>query len=188
MATNYGTLQRTKPRLRVIKGYVGQNSNQRQEVAPVASGMAIMSGMLISKLWSTDNSRYEWVLGLVSGAIPYIALQDYTDADVLAAGGLTGLSCAGQFTLESAYFVEGTTANWVDNAAVSAYANDDATAANRGKLKLAASGDPILGTVIRQHADLDDARPYSSNVVPDADGRVEVVRFDTGWVKGQLAA
>lgn len=186
--SNYGTLQRSKPRLRVIKGYVGQNSNQRQEVAPVASGMVIMSGDVISKFWVTDPGRYEWVLGLVSGATPYIALQDYNDSDVIAAGGLTGLSCAGQFTLESAYFVEGTTANWLDGAAVSAYANDDATAANRGKLKLAATNDPILGSVIRQHADLDNARPYSSNVTPDGDNRVEVVRFETGFVKGNLAA
>ena len=58
--SNYGTLQRTKPRLRVIKGYVGQNSNQRQEVAPVQDGEAIMAGMVISKLWSTDLDAYEW--------------------------------------------------------------------------------------------------------------------------------
>jgi hypothetical protein len=187
MATTYGTLQRLNPRLRVIKGYVGQNSNQRQEVCPVASGMAIMSGMVISKLWSTDNARYEWVLGLVAGAEPYIALQDYTDTDVLAADGLTGLSCAGQYTLESAYFVTGTAANWSDNAKVSAYANNDGTSSNRGLLKLAVTGDPVIGSVIRLHAGLADARPYTSNVVPAGNGTVEVARFDTGYVNGNVA-
>ena len=185
MAINYGTLQRTYPRLRVLRGYVGQNSNQRGESAPVKDGEVIMSGMCISKLWNPTTTKYEWVRGLVSGAVPYVALQDYNDVDVLGSGSLTGLSCSGQYTFESPYFV-GTTA-LDDGALVSAYANDDATDALRGKFKIAASTNPILGVVVRLKDGPADASGYSSNVVKDGDGQVKVFTFDAGYT-GAVAA
>jgi hypothetical protein len=45
-----------------------------------------------------------WVLGCAAGAEPYIAFADSTDTDVISAGLLVGLSCAGQFEIETAYF------------------------------------------------------------------------------------
>lgn len=99
----YGEYRRALPRLRVVKGYHGNESSALQFSAPPASGVTILSGQIIYL-----NSLGAWALAtstLALGLTPYIALQDSMDTDVLSSGLLLGLSCAGQYVFETAYYV-----------------------------------------------------------------------------------
>jgi hypothetical protein len=71
---------------------------------PVKSGQTILSGQLISSSWDSSVNQHVWSLGLTAAATPHIALQDGADQDVSEAGKLTGLSCAGQFEIQTAYY------------------------------------------------------------------------------------
>jgi hypothetical protein len=71
----------------------------------VSSSTGIYSGQLISSAWDSSKNQHCWVLGMTGSVnTPYIALQDIADQDVSEAGKLTGLSCAGQFEIQTAYY------------------------------------------------------------------------------------
>jgi hypothetical protein len=95
----YGEYRRAYPRLRVTKGYEGNETRTLQFGAPPETNVTIFSGQLIS----LDTSG-NWVLGAAAGKVPYLALQDSVDPDVLSSGLLTGLSCAGNFAFATGYF------------------------------------------------------------------------------------
>jgi hypothetical protein len=99
---NAGIYQRTKPRLNVLRGYNGNQTRGLTYSAVPKSGEAILSGMLISL-----DSNNQWVKGVAAGKTPYFAWQDQSDTDVLSSGKLTGLSCAGDYELETGYYVTG---------------------------------------------------------------------------------
>jgi hypothetical protein len=67
------------------------------------TGEAILSGMIIS----TDENG-QWVKGCTQGRTPYVAFHDQTDTDVVSCGLLLGLSCAGEYEIETAYFTDTT--------------------------------------------------------------------------------
>jgi hypothetical protein len=67
----------------------------RSYSAPVTSGVTILSGQLISL------TAGAWVLGCLAGCEPFIAFADSTDTDVQSSGLLLGLSCAGQYKIET---------------------------------------------------------------------------------------
>jgi hypothetical protein len=94
----YGVYQRTAPRVNVLRGYAGNEPFGRSYSAPVTSGVTILSGQLISL------TAGAWVLGVAAGAEPFIAFADSTDTDVTSSGLLLGLSCAGQYEIETAWF------------------------------------------------------------------------------------
>jgi len=103
----YGEYRRALPRLKIRKGYHGNESTALQFSAPIATGTTILSGQVICL-----NSIGSWVLAspttLAAGggaATPYLALQDSVDTDVLSSGLLLGLSCAGQYLFETGYYV-----------------------------------------------------------------------------------
>jgi hypothetical protein len=50
------------------------------------------------------DTNNEWVKGAPAGKMPYIAYHDQTDTDVKSSGLLLGLSCAGNFEIETGYF------------------------------------------------------------------------------------
>jgi hypothetical protein len=77
----------------------------------VSSSKGIYSGQLISSAWDSSKNQHCWVLGMTGSVnTPYIALQDIADQDVSEAGKLTGLSCAGQFEIQTAYYTGSTIA------------------------------------------------------------------------------
>ena len=54
--------------------------------------MTVVSGQFVSLKY--QNSQEEFILGVDDGKdVPYLAVQDSEDWDVVASGGLTGLSC-----------------------------------------------------------------------------------------------
>lgn len=108
---------RTKPRVKVLRGFDPNAPMTLTQSLPAASSgnNTIYSGQLITAAWDTSISSYAWsqsASGLSStGVTPYIALQDTADQDVSEAGKLTGLSCAGQFEIQTAYYT-GTSTNF----------------------------------------------------------------------------
>lgn len=94
----YGVTQRAQPRLKVRRGYGGNEPVNKSFSAPVTANVNIFSGQIISL---TSGA---WVLGCAAGKVPYIAFHDSTDPDVLSAGLLLGLSCSGNYTFETAYY------------------------------------------------------------------------------------
>jgi hypothetical protein len=90
-----GTYARTAPRVNVLRGYFGNEPMARSYSAPVTSGVTILSGQLISL------TAGAWVLGCLAGCEPFIAFADSTDTDVQSSGLLLGLSCAGQYKIET---------------------------------------------------------------------------------------
>ena len=86
-------------------------------------------------------NQHVWSLGLGASATPHIALQDGADQDVSEAGKLTGLSCAGQFEIQTAYY---TGSNIAVGALVVA-----STGTTGSIMPTSATGQIILGTITR---------------------------------------
>jgi hypothetical protein len=104
---------RIKPRVTVLRGFDPNAPMTLTQSLPaftgVSSSTGIYSGQLVSAAWDSTKGSYAWVLGLTGGtganaSVPHIALQDIVDQDVSEAGKLTGLSCAGQFEIQTAYY------------------------------------------------------------------------------------
>jgi len=148
----FGTIKRVKPRVRVLRGFNPQEPFTLSQAAPVSSLLAggaanadgIKSGQVISLVWVSANHQYEWALGCVAGLTPYIAYEDSTDADVIEAGKLTGLSCAGQFEIATPYFTAGTYKVDVKVTFDAATGNIKVWPANT-----VAAGEPVIGFVSR---------------------------------------
>lgn len=159
----HGQLKRTNARVEVLRGY---NPNEPQTLTqshPVASGVTVKSGQVVYLKWNSTAARYEWKLGCEDGKVPYIALQDWDtsgttglgsfgyDPDVIEAGKLTGLSCAGKFEIQTPYFYASDTypmdapLTYVPN-----NGSDVATGSGAlGSLRRAAAGEPVVGYVSR---------------------------------------
>jgi hypothetical protein len=213
----FGTIKRQKPRIEVLRGYDPNEPTTFTQTAPVKDNVTIQSGQVISLEYSLTESRYEWTLG-VEGTnadanaitMAYIALQDSTDEDVLSAGNMVGLSCAGQFEIESAFFASkiGATDQTYDVDVPITYAAEgdqvtdqnltlgpgqDGIVEELGYFKVAAtSGDPIIGYVTRGRGDAGvgnkDLGPQSGANGAIAKHAVnsnvidtEVVTFYTNW-------
>jgi len=148
-----GTYKRVKPRVRVLRGFNPQEPFTLSQGAPVASGVTILSGQVISLAWNAAASQYEWVLGVPAaavGATPYISLNDSIDYDVVEAGKLPGLSSAGQFEIQTPHFKSADANGFVVDAPVT---YDGET----GNIKLwvapveGVAGAPIIGFVTRHN-------------------------------------
>jgi hypothetical protein len=106
---------RLKPRVTVLRGFDPNAPMTLTQSLPaytgVSSSTGIYSGQLVSAAWDSTKNQYAWVLGMTGSVnTPYIALQDIADQDVSEAGKLTGLSCAGQFEIQTAWYTRSTTA------------------------------------------------------------------------------
>jgi hypothetical protein len=201
MPTHYGIQKRSKPRLRFVKGFDGQNSLKLQENLFIYNDAAIMSGMIVSKFWNTATSRYEWKIGLVAGATPYIADQDYDDSDVIAAGGiLTAYPLSSEIEVQTPYVVDADgsafgadAADLLDDAALACIA---AGSTGAGSLCLAEALDTALSARVQivgyasggHHTGLIDVAAENTNVTRDADGKVLVLQLTANFSKGNLTA
>lgn len=98
---------RSKLRMTIIRGGVGQRPNRLSHTHPVAADQTILSGMLMTKVNEGDQSK--WVKGVVQDSLPnqfFFAVDDSNDGDVRAAGNLQGLSVRGDYQLGTSQFVE----------------------------------------------------------------------------------
>lgn len=134
---------RAKPRLQILRGWDLVNTATLNQVHPVKDGVTIKSGQVIQRTWNGTLGRYEWELGCSAidgiAKAPFFALQDSTEADVIAADGLTGISISGDYELQTGYFSSGT------------YNADtlltfDGTS---GNVKVATEGSLVIGRVTR---------------------------------------
>jgi hypothetical protein len=132
---------RVKPRVTVLRGFDPNAPMTLTQSLPVKSGQTILSGQLVSSSWDSTVNQHVWSLGLGASATPHIALQDGADQDVSEAGKLTGLSCAGQFEIQTAYY---TGSNIAVGALVVA-----STGTTGSIMPTSATGQIILGMVTR---------------------------------------
>jgi hypothetical protein len=171
--------QSAKPRINVLRGFEPERSNTFTERAPVKAGQTILSGQIISLEWVAGNSRYEWVLGAAVGETPFVAFQNSADGDVVSAEQLVGLSCAGQFEIETGFITDIGGVGIEDTFVVDAPVTYDAAT---GNITVATTGDEIIGRITRNKGYLDKgALGINSSAV---DGRV--VSFATNYA-GVLA-
>lgn len=103
----YGEYRRTKPRINVKRGLAG---NEPQSLtlaaAPATFDGTIKSGMLI-----VLNGSGKWVPSTSSdtkNTAPYFAYSDDSDTDVKSSQRLLGLSCLGDFEIQTGYFDDDT--------------------------------------------------------------------------------
>lgn len=171
---NYGTEQRSKPRLIVLRGWDPNNPAYRHVSAPVASGATIKSGQLIGL--RNNSSVREFDLGLAAATdVAFFAMQDSDDFDVVASGVLTGLNSADQHEIQTPYYTAGTY-----------LLNDNLTydSGTPGNVKVAAgnAAGAICGKV-SVIGGLVDIKPTNSEATPDGNGQVLVLQF---WTAHQL--
>ena len=158
-------IRRAKPRVEVLRGWDPNEPTTFQQTARASE--TILSGQLVHLAWDATDSVYEWVLGGTANKVPYIAIQDDQDEDVLECGKMTGLSCAGQFEIETAYFDD------------ESYAADTPLgwdAGTAGNVCIATNGEDIIGWVTRNNGRKSLDR-INSNVPTGS----EVISFFTGW-------
>jgi hypothetical protein len=163
-----GYIRRQYPRVEVLRGYDPNEPRTLTQSFPVATGVTVLSGQVVSLAWNAGLDTYEWELGWSAGRVPHIALQDSADEDVLEAGKLTGLSSLGKFEIQTAFFKTGDTYN------VDVPVSPDGVT---GNLKAATleSGDPVMGFISRIRGPKDITGTNSSSVVKD------VVVFTTNY-------
>jgi hypothetical protein len=182
LTSHYGTVTRTKPRLRFVKGFDGQQALKLAKSLPIAAGQTPLSGQVVSILWNPGTTRYEWVVGLESGAVPYIADKDYDDPDVQSSNSLQAFPLTSEIEFQSGYFTTGDVTAWNDDASVTAIAFG---AGGAGGFKIAGSGDPIVGYLNGGHKGaLLDIAGENSNVARDGNGQVLVAQISARFVKG----
>ena len=133
---SYGPTQRTKPRVQVLRGWDPMSPNTFTSTA--APGETIRSGQLVSKVWNV--SKFNFVLGNAAGIAPAIAWSDSADMDVVESGILTGLSCTGNFEIQTGFYdsgtyTEGTPLTW--------------STVTPGNVCVAVATKPIIGYVTR---------------------------------------
>lgn len=160
----YDTIKRQgKPRLEVLRGYNPNEPFQQSATHPVKDGEDIKSGQTITLEADSDSPTGSvWIIcptGFTDGAV-YVALQDATDEDVVSAGNLPGLSCAGQYEFESAFF------DGADNSAYTEGLYIKPSTANAGNVMLTAAANPVatetvIGQITRKPG---NTSGYNSNV------------------------
>jgi hypothetical protein len=179
-------------RLQVLRGWDPNEPRTQTAALPVAEGVTIKSGQVISKQWNATDSIEEWILGVSAAnsegglsAEPFIAQQDSADGDVLESGNLVGLSCAGDFELQTAHFKHGDAYPSGTPLTFDAVTGDIKAAA---AIVAAAAGaqEPILG-FISKRSPIDLSGVNSSAVALAGDdanyaNQIPVVQFRTEWI------
>ena len=115
-----------------------------------------------------DNGQ--WVKGVPAGKEPFFAYSDQTATDVQSSGLLQGLSCSGQFTLETGYLVDGSYVTGTPiKASTSSLGSIEETTLD--------AGDDIIGFASRG---LVNTINSNSGVIA-VNGAVNVVELQTNW-------
>lgn len=185
---NIGTLTRAKALMTVERGSDPNGAMNRETVAPVANGVVIKSGQLMSLSFNVDGDGLEkWILGwdpvAQPNAVPFFSKYDSDDTMVSSSGLLSGLSCADNYELTTAYYTPdasllhgvylvsdtGTPGNvkWIGNAP--------------------AAGTMVLGKVAKYNG-AHDIAPVNSGVTRDGNGQVLVLRLQTQFQLNAIKA
>lgn len=186
----HGQIKRSKPRIRVLRGYNPNEPHTLTQTHPVKDAVTVLSGQIISLAWNSSTSKYEWVLGMGSGDTPYIALQDWDksqtaglgqfgyDPDVQEAGKLTGLSCAGEFEVQTAYFYRSDT--YPMDAKLTAVNTTGTGNGDAGDLRVAIAGEAVVGFITRPTSENkpNSLKRINSNVEYDANDK-DVITWTT---------
>ena len=175
-----GYYKRSKPELSILRGNAQvDTSSVIGDNVPAA--VLIKSGQVCYKDWNGTKNRYEMALGCVAGAVPYFAVNDSDQGDVLGSGLLRVISAQEVRVIQTAYYKTGETYNVGD-----ALTYDGVT----GNVKPAGTGDVILGYVEREQraSDVAAAAAQESGVrdlqaAGDYDGftSANVLTLSTGW-------
>jgi len=168
----YGTQQRAKPRLRVMRGWDPNVPNSLTRRAPIAEGVTVQSGQVVSLKF--QNSQEEFILGVDSVTdVPFFAVQDSDDFDVIASGGLTGLSCLDNLELQTPFFKASPTPSYGSIVPLAADGVTGDVTTHDGNDARA-----ILGYTSRFNGPV-DIRAENSGVTPDAQGKCLVLTLQT---------
>lgn len=174
----FGIVMRAKPWAVVLRGF---DTNQPGPITKAYSVVTaavdlIKSGMVISakQIDGVTTDEREWVVGWeAANGLPYLAIQDGNQYDVVSANSLVGYSCLGNFVLQTGYYTAG-------SYTIGTPVTPDGVT---GKIKITTdnSGEPIIGYVTAPVTDLLDggATGYPS-ISGVEDGNV--VAFQTAWV------
>lgn len=156
----------------IHRGGVGQRPNRLSATYPVQANVTIYSGQVITPYRNTTVGiqAMEWILGAPIGAgnnspnSYYIAVDDSTDGDVLAAGNLQGLSVRGCYEISSA---------WVDEASVVVGDPLTPSLAKPGYFRKATlASDIVIAHVVQDYSAPVDLDYDYSSLLPEAGGVV----------------
>jgi len=169
----YGEYRRTTPRLNILRGWAGNEPQSLTHSAKPKKDEAIKSGMAI-----VLDTNGEWVKATASNGedkIPYFAYSDQSDTDVLSSGLLLGLSCLGDFEIQTPFFDTTPDTPWAHGDPVVLGAT--AGTLDKGASNLAAIH--IVGHVTR--GGMEDIVKINSEALPDVTGKVLVLNLVTRW-------
>lgn len=190
MPTHYGIRKRAKPRINFKRGYTGQTAHNLQKSLHINNDAQILSGMCVSKFWNTATARHEWKIGLVTGAVPYVAYDDFDDPDVVGAGGiLTAYALNDTIEFQTPYITDsdgsviaGDIASIDDDRPLTAIA---AGTTGAGSFCIATAGTPVVGYLSGGHQNaLINVAAENTNVTRDADGKVLVIQMTSSYQAG----
>lgn len=168
----YGEYRRTKPRLNILRGYAGNEPQSITHSAKPKTGEAIMSGMLIVLDENGEFVKCDTDTAAHVGAVPYFAFQDQSDTDVQSSGLLLGISCLGEFELQTAYF--DATDTWVHGSPV-------VKSATAGYCDLGASALATVEVIgFASRGGMEDIVSINTEATP-VDGHVYVLNLITAW-------
>lgn len=175
----FGTATRANPRLGVLRGFKGNEPQSLSYSAKPKADEAILSGMVISL-----DGNGEWIKGVPAGKVPYVAYHDQSDLTVSSIGLLLGLSCAGDFEVQTAFFLTSATIG----SGVPLIPEVTGTAGGRGHLAVGQVKTTPVVTVMTdvvgfttRTGKLDTAN-IDSNSTRDGAGKVLVVTWATRWI------
>ena len=173
----YGEYRRDVPKIRLVKGYTGNEPQSLHRSAKPKDDENIRSGQLISL---DDNG--EWVKGCPKGKEPHFAFQDQTDTDVQSIGLLLGFSCSGDYVIETGWFVEGESLVYGEGKFLKA-----ATGADAGKVTLAANAqddNDVIG--FASHGAVQDKAGQNSQAKLTS-GKLNLLSLTTKWLPDRTA-
>ena len=170
----YGIVQRAKVHMKMLRGWNPLNPAANRNKSLPTNGLTIASGQVISV--NIVSSAEVWQIGVsASTAIPFFAYQDSDDFDVVASGGLTGVSTLDKNELQTAFFnPEPTTVAYSHGVRLKA----DGTT---GDVTTALTTDrQTLGYLSRGTGPVDIAAS-NPGVTPDGSGQVLVLTIATNF-------
>ena len=170
----YGIVQSAKPHMKMLRGWNPLNPGLNRNKSLPTNGLTIASGQVISV--NIVSSAEVWQIGVsASTQIPFFAYQDSDDFDVVASGGLTGVSTQDQNELQTAFFKA--------SPVTVAYANGVRLKADgtTGDVTTALTSDrQTLGYLSRGTGPVDIAAS-NPGVTPDGSGQVLVLTIATDF-------
>ncbi len=188
----FGEFRRTKPRISIKRGFAGNEPQSITLSAPPRDGDGtIKSGMLISL-----DTNGKWIPSILAGAsagtsvgsvsfgpdaantVPFFAFADDTDTDVKSSGQLLGLSCLGEFEIQTGYFDNTTTYKIGDPLIKSATVPGSVA---KGASFLSAV--EVIGVV--SNGAKEDVVKINSEATPDSGGHQYVLNLVTRWKPAQ---